>query len=202
MAGGSNLHQESRYRALSNAEHAADGADGIALDQGGNDAGAVLNTQAVHTSIVRDRSRIVKLTAQFIFRWHMVVWVQMQDFNWVAAQARCFPEAIFEQLKASVGRDVDEINKFWVEQKRPEYKFEITDLGDRFQVVLTYGAARSVEFKLADRTVEIKTTDRKKIEAVPSLTEDGCKLTVEGKDLEIWQLCRMALGKFFFAGLQ
>ena len=61
VAGGTDFDQQARHSALLAAQHAADGADRIAFNQGGKDLGSFIDAQAVHTSIMRVRSRIVKI---------------------------------------------------------------------------------------------------------------------------------------------
>lgn len=59
IASGTDFNQETRYRALLTAQHAADRANRVALNQGGKDLGAFIDAQAVHINSIRDRSRIV-----------------------------------------------------------------------------------------------------------------------------------------------
>jgi hypothetical protein len=61
VAGRADFDQQAGHRALLTAQHAADGTDGIAFDKGGKDPAAFVNAQAVHTPIIRNRSRIVKM---------------------------------------------------------------------------------------------------------------------------------------------
>src|ERR1039457_6918193 len=61
VAGRTDFDQQARHRALLAAQHAADGANGVAFDQGVENLGAFVDAQAVHTSIMRVRSRMVKI---------------------------------------------------------------------------------------------------------------------------------------------
>jgi len=47
--------------------------------------------------------------------------------------------------------------------------------------------------------ITVQTPSDDSFSVVPALNEEGkCKLTVNGKELEVWQVCQMALGRLFF----
>ena len=54
------IDQELADRIAGNAGHAHGCADRVSLDQGGNHLTALLNHQAIHTEIIRERLRNVK----------------------------------------------------------------------------------------------------------------------------------------------
>jgi hypothetical protein len=119
------------------------------------------------------------------------------DFDWVKARAQCSLGVIFRKLKAAAARDVDSINAIFAETKTASV-VELSELSDRFLVIKQ---GRSAEFKLTASSISINVDEgRRELAAVPALNPEGdCRLLVNGNELELWQVCRLALEEIFFA---
>jgi hypothetical protein len=126
-------------------------------------------------------------------------------FDWVSARTACSLPAMFLALKDLVDRDVRAM-----EGKR-DVLFELKPgRDDSFLVVKTWNAggiqcAEGVTFQLIPHEGRISVKDSRGGEEaftmVPQLETDGsCRFRIKGEEqsLELWQVSRRALEKFFF----
>jgi hypothetical protein len=123
----------------------------------------------------------------------------MTEFDWMAARADCSLAVIFERLKAQLQDDVETAKGL---RKVPvHYTFKI-DMNDRRIAVIVEGNKiyDSVLFVLKDTEIEVLDKDGKPIfKATPTLSDDGqCRLKINGREMELWHLRKMALEDFFF----
>jgi len=125
----------------------------------------------------------------------------MTDFDWVTAHSEWTAEKAFEQLKAQLQEDV---NKRQALRKGPPFYY-----GFKYRHSTNY-ASISVEgtaiqdhvsFRLTENTIEVSDKDRNVVlNAVPVITEDRqYRLSVNGQDLELWQVRKAVLEKLFFS---
>ena len=125
----------------------------------------------------------------------------MADFDWVRARAACSLDVLFQQLRVAADRDVDSMNAVLKAADRT-IVCELAEVGDRFLVTISGNAfpMRIAEFARTETSIAVSVEKgKKKFVAVPTLNPDGvCKLTVNNQELELWQVCRMALEDLFF----
>jgi len=123
-----------------------------------------------------------------------------ENLDWVAVRAKCSISHVFDSLKDEVQKDVQAQNSL---QNHP--KFEVKIVGNSFTVISGDGGGiRAVVFALAGKTIQIKNGDRQILfEAAITLNDTGeCKLKVDNKELESWQVRRRALEELFFGAFE
>lgn len=69
----------------------------------------------------------------------------MEDFDWVAARAKCSPVEVFEKLRLQVNADVQTRNKLLDD---PRDAFSVVDNENAFSVVVRTNPLTRVTFKL------------------------------------------------------
>jgi hypothetical protein len=120
--------------------------------------------------------------------------------GWVKDRSECSFEKIFRQLLLDAKSDVDEANGL----TQGPYKvvhFEVHESGPkRFAVMRSeQTGAANVEFAFRQSHIEITMPDGKELKATPTLNADGeCRLLIEGQELELWKVRRLALESLFF----
>lgn len=133
------------------------------------------------------------------------------DFDWVAAQAKCSTESMFEQLRTRVRADVQHRNGVF--NHEDQWRFEFHDDGDEFEVVrlLSSGSAQpsgrhaprvtaSVRFARTGRRIHVQGEDVDvEFVAVVTLDVSGqCRFAVGEAVYADWEIRRMALEQLFF----
>jgi hypothetical protein len=119
--------------------------------------------------------------------------------DWVTARSLCSLPNVFKELRLQVEEDVKTRNAL-----RPEnspYEFSVTENGGDFTVFLeAEDVRRSVIFTLAEHAIEVRDSRGKATFDVSlTLNEEGaCKLSVQDKERELWQVRRMALEDLLF----
>jgi len=120
-------------------------------------------------------------------------------FDWVTKRSQCSFPNIFKELKLQVEDDVKTRNSL-----RPNYapyEFSVTDGGDDFTVLLKAGDFhKSVIFSLAEHAIVVKDDAGNNVFEVTLIFNDQgeCKLQVEDKEVELWQVRRKALEDLLF----
>jgi hypothetical protein len=120
-------------------------------------------------------------------------------FNWVTERSGCSLPKIFRQLMSEVEVDVKTRN-----QQRPQnapYAFSMTEKGPEFTVLLEAKEVhRSIVFTLAEHAIVVKDGEGNQMfDVTLTFSEEGqCRLTVHGKERELWQVRRMALEDLMF----
>jgi len=127
------------------------------------------------------------------------------DFNWVEARERCSLKEVFEGLRLGIREDVETRN---TNRALPQDAFEQTSLKivERGYVVRvfwddTFGSFKDVfvQFSLKPQSIIVETNEGTVYEATIGLNENGdCKLKLNGKEYDPWQLRMLALEKFMF----
>lgn len=118
------------------------------------------------------------------------------DFNWVEARLNCCAERVFAQFQAGVTNDVETIN---VVAREHGAKFEVSPHGLRFLVIREGKGVKKVQFVLERGVISVLNGDEPHFSATPSMNPAGhCVLIVNGQELELWQVRRMALEQLFF----
>ena len=134
------------------------------------------------------------------------------DFDWVAAQAKCSTESMFEQLRTRIRADVQHRNGVF--NHEDQWRFEFHGDGDEFEVVrlVSSGTAQpagrhapprvtaSVRFVRNGRRIHVQGEDVD-VEFVAVVTLDAtgqCLFAVGEVFYADWQIRRMALEQLFF----
>jgi hypothetical protein len=133
------------------------------------------------------------------------------DFDWVAAQAKCSTQSMFEQLRTRVRADVQHRNGVF--NHEDQWRFEFHDDGDEFEVLrlVSSGSAQpagrnaprvtaSVRFTRNGRRIHVQGEDVD-VEFVAVVTLDvtgQCRFAVGEAVYSDWEIRRMALEQLFF----
>jgi hypothetical protein len=120
-------------------------------------------------------------------------------FNWVTQRSACSLPSVFKTLKVQVDEDVQTRNG--LRPNNAPYEFSVVDNGGDFTVLLeAKGEQRSVTFTLAAHAVQVRGDNGDKMfDVTLTFNEKGeCKLNVDEKERDIWQVRRMALEDLFF----
>jgi hydroxymethylpyrimidine pyrophosphatase-like HAD family hydrolase len=121
-------------------------------------------------------------------------------FNWVTGRFHCSLAAVFKELRLEVEEDVKTRNGLRL--ANAPYEFSIADSDGAFTVTLqAKEVQKSVVFKLAAHTILVRDDKGEtKFEIHLAFSDDGqCRLRVDQKEREYWQVRRMALEDLMFA---
>ena len=133
------------------------------------------------------------------------------DFDWVAAQAKCSTQLMFEHLRTRVRGDVQHRNG--VVNRDDHWRFEFHDEGDEFEVTRLISSGlgaqasgrppqvtRSVRFTRDGRRIHVQGEDVDvDFVAVVMLDVTGqCRFAVGEAVYADWEIRRMALEQLFF----
>lgn len=121
----------------------------------------------------------------------------MNDFDWVAERFKCSLAVMFEKLKIRLKADV---------AKREELKAHDAEYGFSFEEANKYAVIRlqgitavTVRFELGKSSITCTTDGAETFRAIAKLGDDGkCRLRVDGADLDLWQVSKLALEDIFF----
>ena len=119
------------------------------------------------------------------------------DFDWVAAQAKCSTQSMFEHLRTRVRADVQHRNG--VLDWGDHWRFEFHDEGDEFEV--TRLVSSGIGAQASGRTPRVTASVR--------FVRDGRRIHVQGEDvdvefvavvtLDVTGQCRFAVGEAVYA---
>jgi hypothetical protein len=121
--------------------------------------------------------------------------------DWVSARSLCSLPKVFKELRLQVEEDVKVRNAL-----RPDnspYEFSVTENGDEFTVLMeATEVSRSIVFSLAAHAIGVRDSRGKEMfEVTLTFSDEGeCKLNVQEKQRELWQVRRMALEGLLFVG--
>ena len=119
--------------------------------------------------------------------------------DWVTARSLCSLPNIFKELRLRVEEDVKTRNA--LRPNNSPYEFSVTENGDEFTVLLeTKDTNRSIIFSLADRAIRVRDSrGREMFDVTLTFNDEGeCRLNVQEKERELWQVRRMALEELLF----
>jgi hypothetical protein len=114
--------------------------------------------------------------------------------DWVTARSLCSLPNVFKELRLQSEEDVKTRNA--LRPNNSPYEFSVTENGDEFAVVLeAKDTNRSVIFSLADRAIRVRDSrGNEMFDVTLTFKDEGeCKLNVQEKERELWQVRRMAL---------
>ena len=122
-------------------------------------------------------------------------------FDWVTKRSECSLPKIYKTLRVEVEADVNTRNAL-----RPAnslYEFLVEEHGSDFMVALkTKDVKKFVTFSLAEHAIVVRDeTGNPMVEVRATFGDDGkCKLYVNEKERDLWQVRRMALEELLFQG--
>jgi hypothetical protein len=126
---------------------------------------------------------------------------ETSKFDWVTQRSSCSLPKIFKELRIEVEEDIKTRNAL-----RPDnspYEFSVEEDGADFAVLLkAKGARRSVIFNLAQHAIVVRDDKGDQMFEVTVTFNDAgdCRLHVNDKERELWQVRRMALENLMFEG--
>ena len=121
--------------------------------------------------------------------------------DWVTARSLCSLPNVFKELRLRVEEDVKTRNA--LRPNNSPYQFSVTDNGAEFTVLLDAGdVRRSVIFSLAEHAILVRDSRGKDMfDVTLTFNDEGeCRLNVQEKERELWQVRRMALEELLFRG--
>jgi hypothetical protein len=123
-------------------------------------------------------------------------------FDWVTKRSQCSFPNVFKALRLEVEEDVKTRNA--LRPNHSPYEFSVAENGDEFTVLLEAKSLRkSVVFSLADHAILVRDdTGKDMFEVTLAFSDAGeCKLMVNQKERDLWQVRRMALEDLLFRSL-
>lgn len=123
-----------------------------------------------------------------------------QEFNWTKACAECSAATLFKELQLGIENDISSINSLLHPNTGSGFISGLTQDGRTFIVAHRSSTGPRVVFFIAGESIEIRDeASAKRYIAMVILNDEGrCKLQIDGKELELWQVRRMALEALFF----
>jgi len=121
--------------------------------------------------------------------------------DWVIARSLCSLPNVFKDLRLQIEEDVKTRNA--LRPNNSPYEFSVTENGDEFAVVLeAKDTNRSVIFSLAGRAIRVRDSrGNEMFDVTLTFNDEGeCRLNVQEKERELWQVRRMALEELLFRG--
>ena len=122
-----------------------------------------------------------------------------QELNWVDARAECSLAEMFKSLELGVHEDVE--RRVSLLKPEEQLMFRAVSRARRFSVVCESNEfePRAVDFSCTGREITVSAGGEVKFTATIALANSGrCKFIVNEKELEQWQVRRMALEDLFF----
>ena len=123
-----------------------------------------------------------------------------QELDWVTTRSKCSLYEMFIILRNEVKDDVKKRNES--RRSGEQVVFEVGAESSKGFSVFRAGALKSpscTDFQFSETGISVSDGDRVLLTATITLNEEGrCKFVVNGKELENWQLRRLALEQFFF----
>jgi hypothetical protein len=122
-------------------------------------------------------------------------------FDWVKERSLCSLPNVFKALRLQVEEDVKTRNA--LRPNNSPYEFSVAETGDEFTVLLEAKDVRkSVIFSLAEHAILVRDDKGKKMfDVTLTFSDEGkCRLNVEEKERDLWQVRRMALEELLFRG--
>jgi hypothetical protein len=123
-----------------------------------------------------------------------------QEFNWTKARAECSAVALFKQLQLGIENDIASLHSKPYPGLDEGFASALTKDGSRLIVAHRSNRGPRVVFFVSAGSIEIRDeASGKTYVAVAILNDEGrCKLQIDGKELELWQVRRIALETLFF----
>ncbi len=123
-----------------------------------------------------------------------------RELDWTKARAECSSVMLFKELQLGIANDIASINSLHYPNASDQFTSALTTNGRTFVVAHRSSVGPRVVFSVSDESIEIRDeASGKRYIAIVLLNEEGrCKLQIDGRELELWQVRRMALETLFF----
>ena len=124
-----------------------------------------------------------------------------KKIDWVTRRSSCSLPKIFKELRSQVEEDLKIRNA--LRPANSPYEFVVVEKGADFSVVLkAKEAEKSVRFSLAEQAISVMNDSGEPMfQVTVTFNEDGeCRLLVNERERETWQVRRMALEGILFRG--
>jgi hypothetical protein len=125
----------------------------------------------------------------------------MSKFDWVTERSSCSLPKVFKELRLQVEEDVKTRNA--LRPNNSPYEFSLAENGGDFTVLVkAKDARRSVIFSLAEHAILVRDDNGNQMfEVTLTFNDEGdCRLHVNDKERDLWQVRRMALEDLLFHG--
>lgn len=122
-----------------------------------------------------------------------------KELDWISIRSKCSLSVMFELLKSQVETDIAKQNEI---PGHPQFSMGFSPAS--FTVLNhTIEGIRAVVFALTKTHIEIKNAERQILfQASLTINDSGeCRLKVDDKELELWQIRKRALEELFFGGV-
>ncbi len=126
----------------------------------------------------------------------------MSKFDWITARSSCSLPNVFKALRLQVIEDVKARNA--LRPSNSSYEFSVVEHGADFAVLLeAKDVQRSVMFSLAEHAISVRGDEGAQMfEVTLTFNDEGeCRLNVNGKGRDLWQVRRLALEELFVSKL-
>jgi hypothetical protein len=122
----------------------------------------------------------------------------LEQFDWVAARAKCSIGVVFERLREQVRTDV-EARKRQTETDR-HYAMSFVSEGRMFAALVESHQIHDViSFVLEDDAIEVRDKEKALFVSTVGLNNEGrCIMKIDNQEYELWQVRRLALEKLLF----
>jgi hypothetical protein len=123
----------------------------------------------------------------------------VSKFDWVTARSSCSLPKVFKDLLLQVEEDVKTRNA--LRPNNSPYQFSVAATGPDFKVLLeAEDLHRSVIFTLGEHAILVRDDNGNQMfEVTLAFNDKGeCKLKVNEKERDLWQVRRMALEDLLF----
>ena len=120
-------------------------------------------------------------------------------FDWITERSSCSLPNVFKKLRLQAEEDVKVRNA--LRPNNSPYKFSVAVAGGDFTVLLeAKDVHRSVIFSLAEHAILVRDDKGNPMfEVTLTFNDEGqCKLNVNERELDFWQVRRMALDELMF----
>jgi hypothetical protein len=123
-----------------------------------------------------------------------------QELNWTKLRAECSVIEMFKSLQLGIEDDIATFNKIPVRSPHEGFASSLTQDGSVFIVTQRERVGPRVVFFIKEEKIEIRDeATRKNYVASVILNDEGrCKLRIEDREMELWQVRRLALEPLFF----
>jgi hypothetical protein len=123
-------------------------------------------------------------------------------FDWVRERSKSLG-SMFEVLANAVKQDVESVVELLKEARDAKtifaYKRDRAVITVSREKTNAIGPPETVVFSLSSSVITVERSDGTQFLVSPSLNQEGkCKMTIDGHELELWQVCQKALDALFF----
>jgi hypothetical protein len=123
----------------------------------------------------------------------------LEQFDWVAARAKCSIGVVFERLREQVKIDI-EARQRQTERDR-HYAFKFVSEGRMFAALVEGHQIHDVtSFVLQDDAIEVRDKEKTLFTSTVGLNNEGrCIVKIGNQEYELWQFRKLALEHLLFA---